>query len=42
MKEEKYVDFDTATGMWCVFGLESGHAYSSWASEKQANTHLED
>ena len=34
--EAKYVDFDEDTGLWCVFGLESGFAYSSWASESDA------
>ncbi len=34
--EETYVDYDDDTGLWCVFGLDSGHAYSSHASEEAA------
>ncbi len=37
--EEKYVDFDEDTGLWCVFGLISGFAYSTWSSEDQAQRH---
>lgn len=35
---EYYADFDEESGLWCVFhtDLNSGHAYSSWASQIQA------
>ena len=35
--EARYVDFDEEIGLWCVFGTESGHAYSSHADQKTAN-----
>lgn len=38
--EELYVDFDDDTGYWCVFGSDSGFAYSSWESVEQANEAL--
>jgi hypothetical protein len=31
--EKRWVDFDEDTGLWCVFGLDSGFAYSSHADE---------
>jgi len=34
--ESRYVDFDEPTGMWCIFGTDSGHAYASFASEEDA------
>lgn len=34
--EDRYVDYDEDTQMWCVFGLDSGFAYSSWADEVSA------
>lgn len=39
--ETKYVDFDEATGLWCVFGTESGKAYSTWSSREDALKSLE-
>lgn len=39
-KEEKYVEFDEVTGMWCVFGVDSGYAYSTHASEEDAKAQL--
>lgn len=41
-REEMYVDYDEDTALWCVFGLESGHAYVSRADEKSANDWLEE
>lgn len=38
--ESKYVDYDEATGMWCIFGADSGHAYGSFASEEDADESL--
>lgn len=38
--EERYVDFDADTALWCVFGTESGFAYSSHASEEDAKQAL--
>ena len=35
--EEVYADYDEQTAMYCVFGIESGFAYSSHASEEDAN-----
>lgn len=37
--EEKYADYDEDTALYCVFGLESGFAYSSWASLADAEAH---
>lgn len=34
--EPFYADLDEDTQMYCVFGCESGFAYSSWATEEQA------
>jgi len=34
--EARWVDFDEETQLWCVFGLLSGHAYSSHATESDA------
>ena len=36
-----YVEYDEDTGMWCVFGVESGFAYSSHGSEDDANKYCE-
>jgi hypothetical protein len=41
MNEDLYVDLDDDTGFWCVFGENSGHAYSSWTSEADAQDDLE-
>ena len=38
--DPKYVDYDTDTGLYCVFGSNTGHAYSSWASKEQADEAL--
>lgn len=38
--EDRYVDYDNETGLWCVFGLDSGFAYSSDATEEAANRRL--
>lgn len=38
--EPRWVDFDKDNQLWCVFGLTSGHAYSSHASESDANITL--
>jgi hypothetical protein len=35
-----YVDFDTDCGYWCVFGNNSGFAYSSWHDYAQAKDAL--
>lgn len=32
-----YVAYDEETALWCVFGTESGFAYSSWFSEDRAD-----
>lgn len=32
-----YADYDASSGLWCVFGTESGFAYGSYASEEEAN-----
>lgn len=40
LEESKYVDYDEATGMWCIFGADSGHAYGSFASEEDAENSL--
>jgi hypothetical protein len=39
--ESKYVEYDDESGMYCIFGLESGHAYSSFSDEKEAKEYLE-
>jgi hypothetical protein len=39
--EEKYADFDEDTGLYCVFGLISGFAYSSWATLTSAQQHVD-
>lgn len=33
---EYYADFDEGTGLYCVFGDETGHAYASYASPEEA------
>lgn len=33
---EFYVDFDNNCGYWCVFGNNTGFAYSSWFDYAQA------
>lgn len=38
--EQKYVDFDEESQLWCVFGTDSGHAYSSSADKHQAEDDL--
>ncbi len=40
--EKKYADYDEDTGLYCVFGLDSGFAYSSWASQTDAEKHVND
>ena len=40
--EEKYVDYDEDTQMWCVFGLNTGFAYASFFSEQVAKDYLDD
>ncbi len=39
--EEKWVDFDTDTDCWGIFGLVSGFCYQLFASEEEANEKLE-
>ena len=39
--EERYVDFDYDSGLWCVLGTESGFVYSSHAAENQAKKALQ-
>lgn len=39
--EFRYVDYDEETALWCVFGLDSGHAYSSHASQEGAKESLD-
>jgi hypothetical protein len=38
--EEKYVDWDDDTDMYCVFGEDSGFAYASFADKQDANDWL--
>lgn len=39
--ESRWVDYDDEVALWCVFGTESGHAYSSHASEDDAQATLD-
>lgn len=39
--EARWVDYDDETALWCVFGVDSGHAYSSHASETDAKAALD-
>lgn len=41
-REEMYVDYDEGEDEWCVFGLESGHAYASFGDQESANSWLEE
>ena len=36
-----YADFDEESGMWCVFGTESGFAYYSYADKESADERAE-
>lgn len=38
--EARYVDLDDDTALWCVFGVDSGYAYSSHASADEARDTL--
>lgn len=38
--EEKYVDLDEDTLLWCIFGSDSGFAYKSFASKLDAQRAL--
>jgi hypothetical protein len=38
--EEKWVDFDSDTDCWGIFGLDSGFCYGTYASERDANKAL--
>ena len=31
--EETYVDFDSETQLWCLFGTESGFCYETYAKD---------
>lgn len=39
--EDRWVDYDEETALWCVFGVDSGHAYSSHTSREQAEDTLD-
>jgi len=39
--EDLYVDYDEDSKLWCVFGTESGHAYTSNASEDGAKQEMD-
>jgi hypothetical protein len=39
--EERYVDFDDDSACWGIFGADSGHCYALFASEQEAEDHLE-
>ncbi len=41
-KEEKYVDYDEETTLWCIFGVDSGFAYASFPSEISATLYLKE
>ena len=34
--EKVWVDYDEDTALWCVFGLTSGHAYSTHVCQQDA------
>jgi hypothetical protein len=38
--EQRWVDYDEETALWGIFGLLSGHCYSTYASEEEAQQHL--
>jgi RNA recognition motif-containing protein len=38
--ETKYVDMDNDSGMWCIFGVNSGFAYRSFADKDDAEKAL--
>lgn len=40
--ETKYVDYDEPTGLWCIFGADSGFAYGSFACEEDAEKTLKE
>jgi hypothetical protein len=40
MKEQKYIDLDEETGLWCVFGTNTGKAYASFCSKTDAEDYL--
>lgn len=39
--EERWVDYDEDTALWCVFGVDSGHAYSNHSSQGEADAALD-
>jgi hypothetical protein len=39
---EFYEDFDEESGLWCVFGSETGHAYASYSDEEEARSKAEE
>lgn len=40
--EKQWVDFDEVTALWCVFGVDSGFAYSLHACQFDAVTKLKE
>lgn len=38
--EKKYVDWDQYTGMWGIFGEDSGFCYDLFLSKKEADDNL--
>lgn len=38
--EQKWVDYDEETESWGVFGVDSGHCYSTHSTEDQAEESL--
>ncbi len=39
-KELKYVEFDEETGLWCIFGTDSGYTYKTHSNKIAANNAL--
>ena len=39
--EQQWVDYDEETESWGVFGLSSGHCYSTHSTEEQAEASLD-
>jgi hypothetical protein len=38
--EKLYVEYDEETASWCIFGSDSGHAYTCVSSKEEAEADL--
>jgi hypothetical protein len=40
--EEKYVEWDEDSASWCIFGVDTGHCYSTHVRKEAAQAMLAD